>query len=187
MKLEDFRRKSASWWSDMMTTVAFADKDDPFGVRLEMPSDCSPTEVVLFIMAKDSDRQFESGYVPFDYCLCFEDGFKYSGDNGSMKQASTGEPICFSSWIGVITFLQSMTDNNDPEPSDPIQTHRQPDPTTQVEGHPPYMDAYRAYPPRKARLGLGILSIVSRFTPMRPKVMEKPFCHSKLSIRLQWQ
>ena len=138
MKLEDFRRKSASWWSDMMTTVAFADKDDPFGVRLEMPSDCSPTEVVLFIMAKDSDRQFESGYVPFDYCLCFEDGFKYSGDNGSMKQASTGEPICFSSWIGVITFLQSMTDNNDPEPSDPIQTHRQPDPTTEKKKQPEF-------------------------------------------------
>lgn len=138
MKLEDFRRKSASWWSDMMTTVAFADKDDPFGVRLEMPSDCSPTEVDLFIMAKDSDRQFESGYVPFDYCLCFEDGFKYSGDNGSMKQASTGEPICFSSWIGVITFLQSMTDNNDPEPSDPIQTHRQPDPTTEKKKQPEF-------------------------------------------------
>ena len=64
---------------------------------------------------------------------------------------------------------------------------RQPDPTAQVESHPPYMDSYRAYPPRKARLGLGILSIVSRLTPMRPKVMEKPFCHSKLSIRLQWQ
>ena len=75
MKLEDFRHKSASWWSDMMTSVAFADKNDPFGVRLEMPSDCSPPEVNLFIMAKDSDIRFESGYVPFDYVLCFEDGF----------------------------------------------------------------------------------------------------------------
>ena len=60
MKLEDFRHKSASWWSDMMTSVAFADKNDPFGVRLEMPSDCSPPEVNLFIMTKDSDTRWNS-------------------------------------------------------------------------------------------------------------------------------
>lgn len=128
MKLEDFRHKSATWWSDMMTSVAFADKNDPFGVRLEMPSDCSPPEVNLFIMAKDSDICFESGYVPFDYVLCFEDGFSYTGSNDSMKQASTGEPICFDTWIGVMTFLSSMTDNDDdPSPSDIIQTRRRPD------------------------------------------------------------
>ena len=128
MKLKDFRDKSASWWSEMMQTVAFADKNDPFGVRLEMPSDCSPPEVNLFIMTKDSDTQFKSGYVPFGYCLCFEDGFSYTGNNGSMKQASTGKPICFNTWISVMTFLKSMTDNDDdPEPSDGYHAHRQPD------------------------------------------------------------
>ena len=44
---------------------------------------------------------------------------RYTGSNDSMKQASTGEPICFNSWIGVMTFLSSMTDNDDdPSPSD---------------------------------------------------------------------
>ena len=41
--------------------------------------------------------------------------------------------------------------------------------------------------PRKERLSFGVLSMVARLTAMNPKVMEKPFCHSKLSIRLQWQ
>ncbi len=45
----------------------------------------------------------------------------------------------------------------------------------------------RAKLPRKARLSFGVLFCVVRSTAMRPKVMEKPFCHSKLSIRLQWQ
>lgn len=128
MKLEDFRNKPAVWWSEMMQTVAFADKNNPFGVQLEMPPDCSPLEVNLFIMTKPSGRRFESGYIPFDYVLCFEDGFKYDGKNASMRQASTGKPIAFDSWIGVMTFLKSMTDNDDsPEPSDVIHTRRQPD------------------------------------------------------------
>lgn len=141
MKLEDFRRKSASWWSDMMTSVAFADKNDPFGVRLEMPSDCSPPEVNLFIMAKDSDTRFESGYVPFDYVLCFEDGFSYTGKNSSMKQASSGKPIGFTSWISVMTFLKSMTDNDDPEPSDIIPIRRRPDSVPEQSKQPEFSKA----------------------------------------------
>ena len=98
----------------MMQTVAFAVKNNPFGIRLEMPLDCSPPEVNLFIMTKGSDTQFKSGYIPFDYVLCFEDGFSYTGDNSSMKQASTGKPIAFESWVSVMTFLKSLTDNDEP-------------------------------------------------------------------------
>ena len=46
---------------------------------------------------------------------------------------------------------------------------------------------YPAKEPRKARLGLGVRFWVARSTATRPKVMEKPFCHSKLSRRDQWK
>ena len=46
---------------------------------------------------------------------------------------------------------------------------------------------YRAQLPRKERLSFGVRVCVERSTAMSPKVIEKPFCHSKLSIRLQQQ
>ena len=46
---------------------------------------------------------------------------------------------------------------------------------------------YPAKEPRKVKLGLGVRAWVARSTATRPKVMEKPFCHSKLSRRDQWK
>lgn len=41
--------------------------------------------------------------------------------------------------------------------------------------------------PSTVRLGLGERAMVARSTAISPKFMANPFCHSKLSIRLQWK
>lgn len=111
MNLEELKHQSDSWWNNLNIRVAFTNGNEPVGLPLEMPSDCSPHDVVLAMMAKSRDAPGKPHGFTLDYCLCFEDGFKYEGNNSSLKKASTGDPIVFTKWFDVAVFLKSLSDD----------------------------------------------------------------------------